>query len=315
MGNYEAIVAIYFFFQLEEDGFTPTKGHKQINNMKKNIRVSQSASFSEIQNEINLLKEENLYFMDSFHSVRNLITSIHTPLKSIYDGDCLAKIKCELKSALRNIDCLNEHLDGLMNLRTLFANSGNIYVSECELGTLLKGRVDSLLEYAAAKKVKMELEKSFKYASVRVDQCRISFIINKFIKSMIDMTEPENTIYLSVSLNEELWEIKIVYPGKKRIFASLTELELDFNNGIVFKELVKECNGKILSNSSEPSVSLRFPVKVAYEGTTGRTKLIIEEQPDEIVIDTVLQKASHTRSSGKLIVILADSNQREFDIT
>ena len=276
--------------------------------MINNMKTSQSASISEIDREINLLKEENQYFMDSFHNIRNPITSILTPLKSLYEGDCPANIKTKLESVVRNIDCLNEHLTELMNLQTLLADSGNMLVAECELGALLRRRIDSMQAYAAGKNVKIELEKSFKYASVYIDQCRISFIINKFIKSMINIAEPDNTIYLSLFFNDEFWEIKINYPTKKRIFKFLRESEFDFKNSMLFKELVKECNGQILPNSSDSSVSLRFPVNDTNEGATGRIKLIIEDKPVEIVIDTVLQKASHTRSSGKPVVLLADSN-------
>lgn len=277
--------------------------------MKKIIKTSLFTSFFEKHNEINLLKEENLYFIDSFYNIRTPITSIQTPLKSIYDGDCPAIIKNELGSVLRNIDCLNEHLTGLMNIKTLLTKSGDMNIAECELDTLLKDRIKSLQEYATAKKIKIKSEKDFKYASVRIDQCRISFIINKFIKSMIDGVEPENTIYISVSLNEEFWEIKITYPRKKQIFRPPVKPEVELNKSLVFTELMKKCNGKVLLNNSDSSVSLLFPVKGIYEGATERTKLIIEEKPDEIGIDTVLHKTSHTRSSGKPIIILADSNQ------
>ena len=45
-------------------------------------------SFIFIQKEKNLLKEGIQYLMDSFGNIRTPITSIHTPLKTIYNDHC-----------------------------------------------------------------------------------------------------------------------------------------------------------------------------------------------------------------------------------
>ena len=44
--------------------------------------------FFTIHKEIKILKEENQYFMDSFQSIRNPITLVHTPLKTVCDDSC-----------------------------------------------------------------------------------------------------------------------------------------------------------------------------------------------------------------------------------
>lgn len=41
-----------------------------------------------IQKERNFLKEENQYFIDSFQSIRNPITLVHVPLRTICNDNC-----------------------------------------------------------------------------------------------------------------------------------------------------------------------------------------------------------------------------------
>ena len=81
-----------------------------------------SHSFA-MRKEIAFLKEENQYFMDSFRNIRTPITLLHTPLKSTYNKNCPDNIKKELSLAIRNIDCLNDHLTRLMDLKQIAAHS------------------------------------------------------------------------------------------------------------------------------------------------------------------------------------------------
>ena len=48
--------------------------------------------------------------MDSFQSIRNPITLVHTPLRAACDDSCPEDIKKMLSLVIRNIDCLDEHL-------------------------------------------------------------------------------------------------------------------------------------------------------------------------------------------------------------
>ena len=73
--------------------------------------------FITMQKETNLLKEENLYFIDSSRNSAIHITQIHISLQMICNKNYPEEIRQEL---LRSIDCLNEHLYRLMNLKQLF---------------------------------------------------------------------------------------------------------------------------------------------------------------------------------------------------
>lgn len=70
-----------------------------------------------IQKERNFLKEENQYFIDSFQSIRNPITLVHVPLRTICSDTCPENMKNDLLLAIRNIECLNENLDRLSGLK------------------------------------------------------------------------------------------------------------------------------------------------------------------------------------------------------
>lgn len=96
-----------------------------------------SHSFA-MRKEIAFLKEENQYFMDSFRNIRTPITLLHTPLKSTYNKNCPDNIKKDLSLAIRNIDCLNDHLTRLMDLKQIAAHSQKMNITEHELGNFLK---------------------------------------------------------------------------------------------------------------------------------------------------------------------------------
>ena len=96
--------------------------------------------------------------MDSFGNIRTPITSIHTPLKTIYNNHCPENAKTELLLAIRKIDCLNEHLTGLMNLKQLFTHSGSVDIAEYELGKFIRNKVDSLREHAINNQIKLEIK-------------------------------------------------------------------------------------------------------------------------------------------------------------
>lgn len=49
--------------------------------------------FLTLHKEIKILKEEHQYFMDSFQSIRNPITLVHTPLRAACDDSCPEDIK------------------------------------------------------------------------------------------------------------------------------------------------------------------------------------------------------------------------------
>lgn len=148
--------------------------------------------FITMQKETNLLKEENLYFIDSFQSIRIPITQIHISLQMICNKHYPEEIRQEL---LRSIDCLNEHLYRLMNLKQLFIHPQSIDIAEYELGYFLKDRVNSLKDHAANKQVKLKVKTEFHYASAWIDQSKISPVIDKFIKNAIDYTEPKKNNY------------------------------------------------------------------------------------------------------------------------
>lgn len=73
------------------------------------------------------------YFIDSFESIRNSLTLVHTPLKIAYN-DVLKISEKELSLANSNILPLNCYLTRLMDLKQLFANTEKLNSSEYELG-------------------------------------------------------------------------------------------------------------------------------------------------------------------------------------
>lgn len=273
-----------------------------------------------IQKERNLLKEGNQYFIDSFENIRTPLTLVHTPLKIACNDICLENIRQELSLAIQNIDYLNVHLTRLMDLKQLFINSERLDSSEYELGIFIKNRIDSLQTHAANNLVELNIKTDFSYASVWFDQSKISPVIDKFIKNAIDHTDQKKTITLLISSNSKNWQIKIAdFENKKlvqcykcknwQLLKRKEELEYNFAKNIFCKKLIKLCNGKILINHSNRSITLKFPSKDSPESVSKHTAIQIAANPAEEKIDTLFGKDSQKRNSAKPVVVLADSNK------
>lgn len=273
-----------------------------------------------IQKERNLLKEGNQYFIDSFENIRTPLTLVHTPLKIACNDICLENIRQELSLAIQNIDYLNVHLTRLMDLKQLFINSERLDSSEYELGIFIKNRIDSLQTHAANNLVELIIKTDFSYASVWFDQSKISPVIDKFIKNAIDHTDQKKTITLLISSNSKNWQIKITdFESRKlvqcykcknwQLLKRKEELEYNFAKNIFCKKLIKLCNGKILINHSNRSITLKFPSKDSPESVSKHTAIQIAANPAEEKIDTLFGKDSQKRNSAKPVVVLADSNK------
>ncbi|QIU96482.1 hybrid sensor histidine kinase/response regulator transcription factor [Bacteroides faecium] len=273
-----------------------------------------------IQKERNLLKEGNQYFIDSFENIRTPLTLVHTPLKIACNDICLENIRQELSLAIQNIDYLNVHLTRLMDLKQLFVNSERLDSSEYELGIFIKNRIDSLQTHAANNLVELNIKTDFSYASAWFDQSKISPVIDRFIKNAIDHTGQKKTITLLITSNSQNWQIKIAdFENKKlvqcykcknwQLLKRKEELEYNFAKNIFCKKLIKLCNGKILINHSNRSITLKFPSKDSPESVSKHTAIQITSNPIEEKIDTLFGKDSQKRNSAKPVVVLADSNK------
>ena len=272
-----------------------------------------------IQKERNFLKEENQYFIDSFQSIRNPITLVHVPLRTICNDNCPENIKNDLSLAIRNIECLNENLDKLSGLKYLHNHPEVLNITEHELGNYLRNRICSLQGYATNKHIKIIIKTEFTYASVWLDKNKISPIIDKFITNAIDCSEPESNITLLISISQEHWEISVPDSGngkltklynqnKHRMIRQKAEFECHFSKSMLLKKLADLCNGKILVSNINHTVTLRFPVKCSCEDQSNHSPLCFTNHTEIEKIDRLLVKAPCKRNSHKPTVVLADSN-------
>lgn len=273
-----------------------------------------------IQKEKNLLKEGSQYFIDSFENIRAPLTLVHTPLKIACNDICPENIRKELSVAIQNIDYLNIHLTRLMNLKQLFANSEKLDSSEYELGIFIKSRVTSLKAHTANNMVGLDIKTDFNYASAWFDPSKISPVIDKFIKNAIDHTGQKKTITLLITSNSQNWQIKITgfenkkllqcYKCKKwQLFQRKKEVEYNFAKNIFCKRLIKMCNGKILINHSNRTITLKFPSKDPTGNVRHHSSMKISANLTEEKIDALSGKEPQKRNSAKPLVVLADSNK------
>lgn len=253
--------------------------------------------FLTMRQEINFLREETQYFVESFRSIRNPITLVHTPLKALCNDSCPDNIKKELLLAIRNMDCLEGHLTRLMNLKQLSIHSTNVSIAEYELGNFVRNRINSLNEYAASRLLKVNIEATFSYGSAWFDQSKVSLLIENFLKNAIDDAESGKDIALFLSLSQEHWEIKLTDSVNNNLMKST-----------LCKRLIKLCKGEILINNLKRTVSIQFPVKFSGKEQSKRTMTHIADNHKEHKIDTLFHKTTQKRNSAKPVVIIADSN-------
>lgn len=275
-----------------------------------------------MRKEIGLLKEEIHYFMDSFRDIRIPVAMIQAQLAFACEDNCPESIRNAVLLIARNIETLDGHLAKLMNWKQLFTRTESVELAECELGDLLRSRLCALREYAANKHVKLELQTRFSYGSVWLDLCKVSPVIDQFIKNAIDYAEPESCVNMLVSLFQEHWVIDITGAEykrlekcycceKRRLFArSTTAQEYSFAKSLLCKRLMDLCGGKIRINHSNHRVSLQFPVECSSGKMPQRIVIPqIAACREEEVIDARLGKRKEKRSSCKPVVVLVDSNE------
>lgn len=240
-------------------------------------------------------------------------------MRNICNNTCPESIRKELSLAIHNTDYLNEHLTKLMGLKHLHIQSGKLNIAEYELGNFLRNKVHSLQSYASDKHTKLEVKIEFNYASAWFDQSKISFVIEKFIANAIDHAEPETNITLLISLNHEYWEIKTAHPENDKLTKIYktnrhwlhrykTELECKSAKDLLFNKLTQLCNGKIIMNQVNHTISLKFPVKCSQETDTKYTAIRIAKNFENEKIDILFQSTSKKRCSDKPVIVIVDSN-------
>lgn len=266
------------------------------------------------------LKEEIQYFIDSFQNIRKPITLVHTPLQNICNNTCPENIRKELSLSIRNMGCLNEHLTKLMGLKHLHIQSQKPDIVEYELGSFLKDKLHSLQNHAKCKCIKLDIKSEFNYVSAWGDTSKVSPVIEKFITDAIDYVEPETKLTIFISLCRGYWEIKIadteygklaeIYNRKKSwIHKQKTEVECTFSKSPLFKKLLDLCNGKIIINRIEHTISLRFPLGTpCAENAKQAVAPRIMQSPEDEKIDILFQETSCKRCSDKPVVVLVDGN-------
>ena len=266
------------------------------------------------------LKEEIQYFIDSFQNIRKPITLVHTPLQNICNAMCPESIKKELSVSLRNIGCLNKHLTELMGLKHLHIQSLKLDITEYELGSFIKEKLHSQQSHAKRKCIKLDIKSEFNYVSIWGDTSKISPIIEKFISDAIDYIEPKTTLTVFIFLGSKYWEMKIadtengklaeIYDNNKYwIHKKKTEMECTFSKSILFKKLLDLCDGKIIMNRIEHTISLRFPLALQSAESLEQTGVPYTIQnPKDEKIGILFQKTSCKRYSDKPVVVLVDSN-------
>lgn len=272
-----------------------------------------------ISEERDLLKEGNLYFIDTFQNIRNPISLIKTPLGAVYEGDCPEDIKKELAVALHHIGGLEQHLIALMELKRLFGNSGSLVVAEHEIGAFMRKKVSFLQSHVDGLQMKLDLVPDFDYASAWFDPGKISPVIDRFVLSAIECSLPETHLSMQVSLKGDYWAIRIKDTGNKRFlkccrwYSSRLPILRPLHGkqygmgGVFFDKLMNMCDGKILTLEKE--ALLRFPIRCSCAVSGVYTSLNIPDTFQVNESEMAFHGFSKKKNMDRPLVILADNDK------
>lgn len=265
-----------------------------------------------------MLEEENQYFMDSFQNIRNPVSLVKTPLIVAGEVNCPESVKRELSLAIQNMEFLESHLSDLMGLKHILIYSGYLDIAEHELGSFMRNRINVLRSYAPDFRISLNIVSSFDYVSVWFDTSKVTPVIDRFIMNAMRYISTEEGISISLSCDNEYWEIKIKDSDDRRFFRYyryrrnwlLNQLILRKKMGksVLTKKLLNLCKGRIVIYKNDNSISLRFPINCPFRNASGQ-KSCFSDMSMENNTDIFWGRHSQ-RLADKYLIIIADSDDK-----
>ncbi|MFP4425936.1 MAG: HD domain-containing phosphohydrolase [Spirochaetaceae bacterium] len=232
------------------------------------------AEANEELKKLDVLKSQ--FFANISHEVRTPLTSIISPIQSLYQGEVgrLSKHQLELveqmyRNSLRLLDMINQMLD----FAKFDARKMELRLSDLRLDELAEQSVTMFSEVAARNGLDLTCEVEDEIPTVLLDRDKVERILFNLIRNAIKFTEEgsitvtvgceEETLYLSVSdtgigIPEE--KLPVVFERFQQVDGSSTRRYAGTGLGLaIVKEAVELQKGKIWVES-EPNEGTCFTV-------------------------------------------------------
>ncbi|WP_291595781.1 two-component regulator propeller domain-containing protein [Bacteroides sp.] len=222
-------------------------------------------------------RERTRFFIDTAHNIRTPITLIKAPLNELeHEQSLSAQGRHFLDLALRNVEKLNTLINQLIDLQRAESNALKLTVTQCELDTWLKRKMENFLPLADQKKITLSFEEAGEEAKVWFDTAKMDTIFDNLLSNAIKYSPDGSMIRIISYVDDTSWGftvsdngIGIPVKAQKHLFKRYYRADNAINTSetgsglglLITRSLVSLMQGKISLKSEEGKGStfiLRF---------------------------------------------------------
>lgn len=247
--------------------------------------------------------EKIRFFVNTAHDIRTPLTLIKAPLEELSERETLSENgQSNMNTALRNVNALLRLTTNLINFERAGTYSGNLYVSEYELGSYMEESINVFRSYANVRHIQLTYEKNFRYLNIWLDKDKMDSILKNIISNALKYTPEGGNVHIYAAETEDNWSIEVKDDGigipaseQKKLFKMHFRGSNAVNSKItgsgigllLVSKLVRMHKGKLTFSSTEGKGST---IKVTFpKGDKYYSKAIHHPNPN-------VEKASYSPS-------------------
>lgn len=179
-----------------------------------------AAGFYFVLRVINLRKQKKIsdektqFFINTAHDIRTPLTLIKAPLEELLEEETLTdNAITHTNTALRSVEALLRLVSNLINFERTDMYSSQLYISEYELNSYLRGVYESYSSYAAIKYIEYTYESTFNYQNVWFDKEKMDSILKNIISNSLKYTPENGKVSIWASTTTDTWKIIVKDTG------------------------------------------------------------------------------------------------------
>lgn len=223
--------------------------------------ISERKQAERERQEIARMKQDFMAMVS--HDLRTPLTSIKATLTLFIEGvyDANSEVgKKRLKGTMDSAERLISLVNDLLDLQKLDAGEMVLEKEECKLANVGEHALDSVVDFAGEKQVKIESDMDD--ATVYGDQDRLEQVFINLLSNAIKFSPPGSAVHLSVSGNGDFVEARVRDRG---CGISSEQQALIFER---FKQATQQ-NGKIAKGGTGLGLAICKSIVEAHDGTIG----------------------------------------------
>lgn len=158
--------------------------------------------------------EKIRFFINTAHDIRTPLTLIKAPLEELIGRETLSEDgRSNVSTSLRNVNALLRLTTNLINFERADTYSGNLYVSEYELGAYMAETINVFRSYANVRRINLTYESNFRYLNVWLDKDKMDSILKNIISNALKYTHEGGNVHVYTAETEDYWSVEIKDTG------------------------------------------------------------------------------------------------------